>query len=98
MHDALAMCRTQGLCYLLTMTQDQVERKRPLFEPRLQAFAFEVLHHQKIDSVLLPNVIERADVRMREDGNDARLVKETLSPFRISRKIGGQNLDGYGSV
>ena len=53
-----------------------VERQSPGRESRGQRVAFEVLHDEKVDLVMTSDVIERADVRVRERGNRPRFAGE----------------------
>jgi len=41
-----------------------IERQRPVLKPRGQRFAFEIVEHEKVDVTVVPDVVERADVRM----------------------------------
>lgn len=56
-----------------------------LLNPCCQRLPLEILHHQIINSVLVADVIERADVRMIEAGNGARFTLESLPNFRRVR-------------
>ncbi len=49
--------------------QNLIRREGPLREAVSQCLAFQVLHHQVVDSILVTDVVERADVRMAEAGN-----------------------------
>ncbi len=45
-----------------------------------------------------PDVVERADVRMIEAGDDARFAPEALLTIRVIRELPGKRLDGDGAV
>ena len=48
-----------------------------LRQPGRQRLAFEIFHDEEVDLVLTPDVIQRADVRMRKGGNGPRFAGET---------------------
>ena len=69
------------------------ERQRPAREPRAERLAVEILHHQELDAVLLADVVERADVRMVEPRDGARLALEPLPAVGLcGRSRGGSTL------
>jgi len=49
--------------------------------PEFQGLTLHVLHHQEVGPVLVTNVVERANVRMRQLGN-ALWKLPTMSPAR----------------
>ena len=51
-------------------------RQRPLLQPVGERLAFEVLHHQVVDAVLLADVVDGADVGMVQGGGGAGLTLE----------------------
>ena len=63
-------------------------------QPLGQRFALEVLHHQEIDAVLTPDVVERADMRMVQRRDGARFAIESLAQIRIRSNVRGQDFDG----
>ena len=82
----------------MAILQDLVRRERPFLEPMGQRLAFQVLHHQEVDAVLVADIVERADVRMAQARNGLGFAVETLARLRIARKMRGQNLDGDDAV
>jgi hypothetical protein len=54
------------------------DRHGSLAQPRFQALAFEILHHQELDRALAADVVQRADVRMVQAGDGPRLALEAL--------------------
>ena len=64
---------------------------RPASDLLVERLAFEVIHDEVVSPVLLPDVIQRADVWMREGGNSLGLAFKARFQFGIGR---GQNLDG----
>ena len=49
-----------------------------------QRLALEELHHQVVGAVLVPDVEERADVRVAERRDGARLAREALARLRVT--------------
>ena len=75
-----------------------LQRERTFDQARTQRLAFQILHHQVADSVLLADVIELADVGVIERRNGARLALETFFGVALVGKMLRQNLDGDGSL
>ena len=61
-----------------------MRRKRPVLEAVGQRLAFEVLHDQKIGTVLMTDVVERADVRMAQAGYGFGFPVEAFARMRIA--------------
>ena len=57
----------------------------------VERLAFEVLHDEVVGPVLMPHVVERANVRVRQGGDRFGLAFKARFQFGIGR---GQNLDG----
>ena len=55
-------------------------------QPIGQRLAFEILHHQEVDTVLLADVVQRADVRMVQLRDGARFAIEALAQTRDRRQ------------
>ena len=73
----------QRFANLRSVAQRLFQRQRPLLEAAIQRLAFQVLHHQVVSSILVPHVMQSANVRMIERGDRARLAFETLLGFRV---------------
>jgi hypothetical protein len=73
-------------------------RERPTGESVGQRLALDELHDQKVHTVLVPNVIELADVRVREAGDRLGLPIEALAMFWSFREMRHQHLDRNRSV
>jgi hypothetical protein len=58
-----------------------------------QRFSFEILHHEEVGVVLLTDVVERADVRMIQARDGARLALEPLAELAISCEVIGEDFD-----
>jgi len=74
------------------------ERERPAGEPVGERFALEMLHDEVVHPVLVPHVEERADVRVVEARDDARLALEALARLGAHRQVPLEDLDGDGPV
>ena len=70
-----------------------VEPERPLGDAIGQGLSFEILHHQKIDAVLVSNVVQGADVRMVESRNEARIAFEAAPKIGIVGEVLEKNLE-----
>jgi hypothetical protein len=75
-----------------------VQWKRALLQARGDGFALQILHHQIIDTVLLANVVQWANVWMAQARNGLRLALEPLARLRVDREVFGKNLDRKGRV
>jgi len=78
--------------------QDLLDRQRVFHEPLRQRLAFEIFHHQKINSVLMSSVVERANVRMIQTGDRFCFALEALAQFGPVGEMGGENFDGNNSI
>ena len=95
MNDPRPMRRIERLAHFHADPQGLLQRNRAASQPVGQRFALQILHHQKIDAVLMPHVVQRADTRMIQRRNRARLAVESLSQLRVGGKMLRQDLDGH---
>jgi hypothetical protein len=65
-HDAVPVRAVERVRDLDTVAEDLVDRQRPLDEPMGQRHSFEQLHNEVIGLALAADVVESADVRVRE--------------------------------
>ena len=70
------------------------ESDRAARDPRGERFALEVLHHQEIDVGFVTDVVQRADVRMAQRRDRARLALEPLLHLGVVSPMRRQHLDG----
>jgi hypothetical protein len=68
MKGPFGMCRIQWVGRLDRQLQQLLNGQRLATDTRGQRFAFEVLHHQEVDAVLLADVVEGADVPPQRTG------------------------------
>ena len=95
MDDAAAVGLVESAGNLTAVTQDLLARKWSRAEAVLERVALEVLHDQVIEPVVVADVEQRADMRLRQTRDDARLLLEALAAFRIGRDVGGQDLQRH---
>src|SRR5262249_32091717 len=75
-----------------------VETHRPARQFLRKRVALEVLHHEVRGAILLPDVVERADTRMIQLRDDARLTVEPLAELRIAGERLREDLDRDSAV
>ena len=64
MYDATAMGLVERVANLRSEFQDLIERQGSLFEAFGQRLPLKTLHNDVVDSVLIADVVQDADVRM----------------------------------
>src|SRR5262245_25927233 len=75
------------------------KRKRAVLESSGECRAGDILHHQEDGRIVLADVVERADIRMRDTSDGASLVAESLdSAPRRRRQLAREQLDCYGAI
>src|SRR5215472_1707818 len=67
--------------------------QRPFRQPLCQCLPFQTLHHQIVDSFLVADIMEHANMWMIETRNDPGFALEPLLANRVGGKVRGQNLD-----
>ena len=97
-HDAPAVRLVEGVGDLDRVPERPVQRHRAPGQPLLQRLALQVLHHQVVDAVVLPDVEDRTDVRVAQGGQRLRFALEPLLQRGIARGAGPQDLDRHGPV
>ena len=110
MRNALSVRFVQGVGDLGGVPQHLSGREWPLGQPCGQRVAFQVLHHQEGDPVpltpalsprrgrLIPDIVERANVRVVQAGDGLRLALEPLQEVGVTGDMLGQDLDGDRAV
>src|SRR5207253_1610501 len=74
--------------------QRVAQRQRPARERVGERLPLQVLHDEVVDAVLMPDVVERADVRMVQPRDRPRLPLETLAQRRARGELRRQDFDG----
>jgi hypothetical protein len=93
-----AMSFVQCVGYLYRVAQHLISSERTFDQPSGERFAFDELHHQMIETVLMPNVVKRADVRMVETRHCSGFTFESLPQFRVCGHMIGQNFNRDDSI
>jgi len=75
-----------------------IERESALLDAGGQCLALHVLHHHVTGSVLDADIVEYADVRMVQRGNNTRFPFEAGAEIFAFGDVFGQNLDRDGAV
>ena len=58
--------------------------------PLCEGVALQVLHHQEVDPVLLPDVVQGANVRVVQAGDGLRLALEPLLQIGVRGDVLGE--------
>ena len=93
MHDAVAMRVVERGGDLHRIRKCLVHRHSAGRQSSGECFAAEILHHEEIDLVLTPDVVERADVWVGECGHGPCFSREPRAHRRIYRDAARQHLD-----
>ena len=88
----------QGVRNLRTIFQNLLHRQRPFLQSFRQRLSLHALHYQKIDAVLLTDIMEHTNVRVIQTGNGLGFSFESLLADRVGGKMAGENLDGHSSL
>ena len=99
MHDAQPMCGIERIDDLDCTRQREVERpQRSALETRSQRLAFQILHDQERDAVLVADVVHGADVRVNQGGDHLRFAVESRTERRVAGERRRQDLHGDRTV
>ena len=98
MHDAFAMRSLERAGDCDSVPKDLIQRDWPLLEPCGERLAVQVLQHQEIDPLVVPDVVQHADVRVIQGRYSLSLALELPFPFGIVAKLGWKHFDRNGSV
>ena len=83
MHDALRVRSVKSLRNFDTDAKSLSKRQGSSPQARRQGFPLQVLHHEEIHTVVVSDVIERANARMRESSDGAGFVSEACPASRV---------------
>ncbi len=87
MHDALTVRAVQGAGHGNRNRQGFADANRTAGNPGGERFALEVLHDEEIDAAFVTDVVQRADVRIAQRRNRARLAFEPLLHLGVVRPM-----------
>ena len=95
MDDSGPMCAIQGVRDLDAELEHLRHRQCTLREPLRESLPVDQLHHQIVGTVLMANVVERADVRVVEQRDGTRLALEPGAHFGRRGLVLRQHLDRH---
>ena len=98
MDDAVSMRVVESTGDLDCMCQRDVERQRPLFQTRRERVALEELHDEVVSLVMTTDVVQRADVRVREGGNRPGFAGESGPLLFVKCEVDRENLDRHRAI
>ena len=93
MHEARAVRFGERARDLHGARQQRGELQRPALEARRERLALDQLHHEVVGAFVIPDVVKRADVRVVELRQRARLAFEARAQVVARRQPRGQHLD-----
>ena len=95
MDDPTFMGGIQGIGNLDAERQHHVDFKRLASDAMFQCYAIEIFHGDKRLSVLIVDLVDRADVRMVQSGSRLRFPLKTAERLCILRDFIRQELERY---
>src|SRR5258708_18122330 len=81
----------QSIGNLRSVPKDLIRWQRSLYQAMFQSFALYQFHDKEVDAILMADIVEGADVRMREFGDRFRFPFQTLPQICIGSKTGGRH-------
>ncbi len=87
MGDAELVSMSKSFGDLRGITAGLIDGQGAFLQALFEVFAFQVFHHQKINAVLMTNVMEGANVGMREFGNSFGFTLQPLPQRIVGRKV-----------
>ena len=98
MHDARGVRFVEGRHDLNRVPQRLIDRQPRAGQSRGERLPFEVLHDDEVQVAVTADVMNRADMRMRNRGNRPRLALEARAKLRVARDVPGQDFDRHRPV
>ena len=96
--DSLGVGRIERVGDLRPEVEDALRLHRLAADRVLQRLALHPLHHDEGVALVLGDVVDHADVRMREGGAGARLARESFPRLRARGHVLGQQLEGHAAA
>jgi hypothetical protein len=87
MNDTLSVSLIERISNLDRVLQEQIDRQRAARNALRERLAFQVLHDEEVDALVMSEIEQRADVGMIEGRNNARFSLEALTRLRIRRQM-----------
>ncbi len=98
MNNSLGMRGVQGIGNLHGQRKQRLDFQRPPADPVLERRAFQIFHGDKGFSILLADIVNRADVGMVQGGSSLRFALETAQCQRIARNFIGKKFENDEAV
>jgi hypothetical protein len=98
MHDPRAMRPIERIGDLDRVLKRLFERERAFRESIGKRLTVDVLHHEVVGLIVMPDIVNRADMRMIQRRNDLRLTLEALLKRWIGGEMCRENFDRDGSI
>ena len=94
MHEAHTVRFVERVGDLSGVHERLIEGQSAFLQSIRKRLSFDVLHDEKVDTVVLPDIVKRADVWMVQARHRPRLALEALAQCRIFGEMLGKNFDG----
>ncbi len=94
-NDAFPMSRVQTFCNLHGERDQFFGRQGPAQNAIAQGSALQSLHHNEVLAILLPNLVDGANVGMIQGGSRPRLALKTFQRSRIGTQFRRQKLQSH---
>ncbi len=98
MDDSLRVGRIQRIRYLDAEREQRVQFHGTVADEMLERRAVQELHHDESLAVLLPDVINRADIGVVQGGSSLRLALKASQRLGIAGHLVGQELERHEAV
>src|SRR5262245_24822419 len=98
MDDSVTMRGGQSVRNLDTVFDSLIDGQGPLFEPPGKRLAFQILRHQEVDTILIPDIMQRTDVWMCERREGLGLAVEARTELLVGRESLRQHLNGNRAI
>ena len=87
MNDAVLMGLGEAVDHLDRIPKHVGQGQRAAMKTLSQTLSLQVLHHEEVFVALPSDVVEHADVRMIEPGDNARLSFESLPALSVACQV-----------
>jgi len=94
-HHPVAVRLVQRVRDLRAESQNLFKRQTAFLEALGEGFAFDAFHDKVVHTVLMPDIVEDADMRVIQAGDGLGFALEALLASGIGGEMSGENLDGY---
>ena len=94
MDDAFFVRCVERVSHFDAQLQQQIHRQRLAPDTMLERLPLEMLHHNEVPAILLPDLVNRADVRVIQRRRGACFPLKSLQRIWIARQFLGQELQG----